>query len=175
MLAGKEWKKIYSLDTSGGLFANLEEAKKKNVNDENALLYSILYNLEAFRNKKGYFHFKLCYPELTQFPFPCNEWTQTSNPVLESEITDYQAVHITWNKDSINGTFHGIGLSPASSEYNLIDDAPEHINWWSSIGTILDVWRSSEFPGPFGNKVKRAELYVQYLPNTGEIDLLIFV
>ena len=164
-----QWKKVYSFDTSGGLFANLEEAKRKNIDNENALLYSILYNLEAYRNKQGYFHFKLCYPELTQFPFPCNEWTQTSNPVLESEITDYKAVHITWNKDSINRPFHGIGLSPASSKYNLIDDAPEQSNWWSSIGTIVGFGGSSTIPGPKDIQVKKAELFVQYLPNTGEL------
>jgi len=163
-LAGKEWKKVFSHDASGGLFANLEEAKEKNVGDENALLYSILNNLEAYRTKKGYFHFKLCYPELTDFPFPCNEWTQTSNPVLESKITDYKAIKITWNKDGINRPFHGIGLSPASKQYNLIDDAPDHINWWTSIGSLKN-WpsvSSTTIPGPHPYPVKKAELYVQY-------------
>jgi len=164
---GNEWKKVYSHDTRGGLFANLEEAKKKNVDDENALLYSILYNLEAYRTNQGYFHFKLCYPELTQFPFPCNEWTQTSNPVFESKITDYNPINIIWNKDGINQPFHGIGLSPSSKAYNLIDDAPDHVNWFSSIGTLLN-WPggSSTIPGPRDFKVKKAELYVRYLPST---------
>ena len=170
LLAGNEWKKVYSHDTSGGLFANLEEAKRKNIDDENALLYSILYNLEAYRTTQGYFHFKLCYPELTQFPFPCNEWTQTSNPVLESKITDYNAIHITWSKDGINRPFHGIGLSPNSKAYNLIDDAPDHGNWWSSIGSIRNhPAGSSTIPGPLNNEVKKAELYVQYVPSTGKI------
>ena len=166
MLAGNEWKKVYSLDTSGGVFANLEEAKEKNVYDENALLYSILFDLEAYRTKEGYFHFKLCYPELTQFPFPCNEWTQTSNPVLESKITEFKAINITWNKNSINRPFRGIGLSPVSSEQSLIDDAPNHRYSWNSIGTIVDY--KGSIPGPMKYKVKKAELFVQYLPNTGE-------
>ena len=88
---------------------------------------------------------------------------------MESKITDYNAIHITWNKDSINRPFHGIGLSPTSKAYNLIDDAPDHVNWWSSIGTILNYPRgSSTIPGPRDFKVKKAELYVKYLPSTGK-------
>ena len=51
---------MYALNTAGGLFANLEETKKKNVDDPEANLFSILYDLESMRNKDGDFHFKLC-------------------------------------------------------------------------------------------------------------------
>ena len=38
-----KWIKIYRHDISGGVFANLEEAGKKNINNENATLFSKLY------------------------------------------------------------------------------------------------------------------------------------
>ena len=48
------------------------ETKKKNIDDPEADLFSILYDLESMRNAEGVFHFKLCYPELAE-DFPCNE------------------------------------------------------------------------------------------------------
>jgi len=157
-----KWKKVFGHNFKGGFFSNLEETKKKNANDENALLFSILYNLEAYRMKKGHFHFKLCYPELTQFPNPCNEWTQTSNPVLESKITGYKAVNITWDTDSYGGPFRGLGLSPASKNCNLIDDAPDRFFFWSSIGTMSchPSWQEN-IPGPLPHRVLINALYVR--------------
>ena len=154
---------VFSHNTKGGLFSNLEETKKKNIGDKNALLFSILYDLETFRTKFGYFHFKLCYPELTDYPYPCNEWTQTSNPVVESTITGYKALNITWDKNSLNQPFHGLGLSPASKRENLIDDAPEHSWWWSSIGSIR-YHGSNTIPGPRPWKISKVILYAEYLP-----------
>ena len=61
---GLAWRKV-AHDPAGGLFANLEEAKKKNVDDENAELFSTLYDLESMRNDARVFHFKLCQPERT--------------------------------------------------------------------------------------------------------------
>ena len=57
---------MYALNTAGGLFANLDETKKKNIDDPEADLFSILYDLESMRNAEGVFHFKLCYPELAK-------------------------------------------------------------------------------------------------------------
>jgi len=152
------WKKVYSHDVDGGLFANLDEAKKKNIDDESASLFSVLYNLESMRNDDGVFHFKLCYPELSE-EFPCNEWIQSSNPVTESNVTGYSGVKLTYPKNGIRGPFQGLGLSPPSFVNNLIDDAPSHGKWWSSIGTIKAIG-SGIIPGPYGQTVKKNELYV---------------
>ena len=160
------WQKVYSHDTSGGLFANLDEAKQKNIDNEDAALFSILYNLESMRNADGVFHFKLCYPEQTKHEFPCNEWIQSSNPLLESTITGYASVNLTWTKNGINGPFQGLGLSPSSLD-NLIDDTPNDGYWFNSIGT-LTYWGSGTIPGPResgGLKVKKKDLYVQYRPS----------
>jgi len=157
------WQKVFSHNTAGGFFANLDETKKKNIDDEEALLFSTLYNLESLRNNDGAFHFKLCYPELPG-DFPCNEWIQTSNPVTETTVTGYKAVKITWNRNGINGPFQGLGLSPTSFKDNLIDAAPTHSRWWFSIGTIRP--HVGGIPGPRdgrnddGKVVKKNELYV---------------
>merc|ERR1711892_1305385 len=93
-----EWKKVYSLTNpqDAGYFGDLMEAEHKNAENESADLFSILYQLEQFRNCDGVFHFKLCYPDLVgNFNFPCNEWTQSSNPLYESLIEDFTPIKIT--------------------------------------------------------------------------------
>eukprot|EP00092_Neocalanus_flemingeri_P068675 GFUD01083998.1.p1 GENE.GFUD01083998.1~~GFUD01083998.1.p1 ORF type:complete len:279 (+),score=71.27 GFUD01083998.1:38-874(+) len=164
------WKKVFSHDTAGGLFANLDEAKQKNIDNEHAPLFSTLFNLESMRNDAEEFHFKLCYPELTDYEFPCNEWIQSSNPVTESNITGYAGIQVTWSKNSIQKPFQGLGLSPASFAVNLIDDAPDHSYWWNSIGTLKYHDGPDTIPGPVTNAgkgivVKRKELYVRYTPS----------
>ena len=156
-------KKVFSHNTAGGLFSDLNDAKKKNIDDKEADLFSILYDLESMRNEDGVFHFKLCYPDLTEYDPPCNEWLQTSNPLTASKITGYTAIAITWPKNGINKEFKGLGVSPPSKVYNLIDDAPEHANWFSSIGALRHWGGSDTIPGPYtdgGQAVKRVELYV---------------
>jgi hypothetical protein len=123
------------------------------------------------KNKDGVFHFKLCYPELTQFEFPCNEWKQTSNPVTESTITGFEGITLTF-KNSLVGPFRGLGLSPPSFGYNLIDNSPSSSYWWYSIGTLNHFGGSDTFPGPFApgsnpeyTPVKMVELSVLYTPS----------
>ena len=61
-ISDKEWIKVFSHDTSGGVFESEDDALRKNPEDPDALLYSVLDQLEKFRSKIG-FHYKLCYPE----------------------------------------------------------------------------------------------------------------
>ena len=156
--------KVFAHDPSIGLFTNLEDAKKKNIDAENAPLYSILHDLESLTSSDGFFHFKLCYPDLTQFPFPCNEWIQTSNPVVESTITGYKALNITWPYRGDLKPFGGLGLS-AQPQLNLIDDTPDspHIFWWNSIGSFSNYPQgSSTVPGPNAQFLTgKRELYLK--------------
>ena len=62
VVTGVQWRKVYAHDLDGGVFANLEEAKKKNIDDENSKLFSRLYELESMRDNDGMFHFQLCHP-----------------------------------------------------------------------------------------------------------------
>ena len=115
-----------------GTFYSLDDAKKKNVDVSEADLFSLLYDLQSMRNGEGTFHFKLCYPELASVTnnfFPCNEWIQSSNPFTEQTITGYAGITVTWNTNGIGGTFQGLGLSPPSYRYNLIDAAPDLVGF----------------------------------------------
>ena len=70
------------------------ETKKKNIDDPEADLFSILNDLESMRNAEGVFHFKLCYPELAE-DFPCNEWVQSSNPLTQQKITGFAGIRVS--------------------------------------------------------------------------------
>ena len=98
LLAGSSWAKVFYHDTSAGLFTDADDAKNKNSDYPNAPMFSILDQLEGMRDGKGRFHLKLCYPELTEFNPPCNEWIQTSNPATEETITGYEEVQLTFEK-----------------------------------------------------------------------------
>merc|ERR1712142_531360 len=156
----KAWTKIYSHDITAGPFANLEEAKKKNVDDENAKLYSKLYDLESMRDKDGVFHFKLCYPDRTEVTFRCNEWKQSSNPVTEPKVTGFEPIRLTWPLRADHQPFSG--LMSSTPDKNLIDDT-EGTPWANSIGTIQPL--QDKIPGPVGEDrniipVSRNVLYV---------------
>ena len=153
--------KVLSHDTAFGYFANLEQAKSHNAHDPEAPLYSILDQVENFR-MDGIFHIKVCYRELPPAN-PCNEWTQSSNFVEESVITDFKPIDLTWTVSGTGGVFGGLGLSPASFCCNLIDDLPDHVNWFWSIGTIAGFGKG--LPGPAFHDVRKVELYL----GTGEI------
>ena len=70
--------------------------------------------VENYR-KDGVFHIRICYDELAEDGFPCNEWTQSSNFVEETNVTDFNALDITFKQSGDGGTFGGLGLSPARS------------------------------------------------------------
>ena len=160
VVTGLHWRKVYSHDIDGGVFANLEEATKKNVDDENSKLFSRLYDLESMRDDNGLFHFKLCYPERTEEDFPCNEWEQSSNPLMDSKVTGFVGIHLTWPLRSDGKPFGGLMKSTPSQ--NLMDDDPSGY-WWNSVGTISK--HHGELPGPVATGptpiiVKKKELFL---------------
>ena len=117
------------------------------------------------RNAEEVFHFKLCYPEMAE-DFPCNEWTQSSNPLTQQTITGFAGINVTWNTNGIRGPFQGLGLSPPSFHVNLIDAAPDSPNRWYSIGPIR-YYGEKTVPGPYTSPehpVKKVELSVLYTP-----------
>ena len=159
VVTGLSWRKIYGHDIDGGVFANLEEAKKKNIENENSQLFSKLYDLESMRDDEGMFHFKLCYPERTEEDFPCNEWKQSSNPLVESTVTGFVAIKLTWPLRSDGKPFGGLMKSTPS--HNLMDDDPSN-NWWNTVGTISKF--HGKIPGPVATGptniiVKKKELF----------------
>ena len=106
------------------------------------------------RDEHGLFHFKLCYPEIDE-PFPCNEWKQSSNPVVESTVKGFVKIHMTWPQGPFNGEFGG--LMKSSPKKNLMDDEPVDFRHWNSVGAL--VLHHGKIPGPY-ILVKKSELYV---------------
>ena len=87
------WLKVFSHDTSGGLFADGTDALTKNSDNTDAKLFSVLSSLDTLRLEDGTFHLKLCYPELAEYDNPCNEWTQTSNPATDTTIQNFVPIY----------------------------------------------------------------------------------
>jgi hypothetical protein len=148
--------KVFSHDTSGGLFSSKADALRKNPGNHDEKLFSILGNLENFRLADGSFHLKMCYPELTSYNPPCNEWIQTSNPATESAITGFRAINLAFPKNSRGVAWEGLALSSASQ--TLIDESPDDPIWWWAIGAMSYHSGPDTITGPKNYKTP----YTQY-------------
>ena len=128
---------MFSHYVPGGLFTSYEDVGSKNPDNPEADLYSILNKLETYRNTEGKFHFKLCYPELTWGidEKTCNEWIQSSNPYTESNITDFEAISLAFEKDSYLGDWRGLGKTN-DGKNTIIDDTPYRYNYYYSLGAL---------------------------------------
>ena len=150
----------------------------KNIDNPTAALYSILDQLEDYRNSDGKLHFKLCYPELTWGTDgkTCNEWIQSSNPYTDTTITDFEAISLAFDRNSNLNEWRGLGKNEVVYNANTyIDDAPTAANWFCAIGERTYWPPSSEtIPGPRyitdswdnnweNSKVTKVTLYV-YAP-----------
>ena len=142
-----------------GFFGDLIEAQNKNADNETADLFSILYQLERFRTCDGVFHFKLCYPDLAgEFLTPCNEWTQSSNPIYESVVQDFKPINITF-QSAENKDFNGLSWSTRGVETCLIEDYPyTTVNRSLCIGSLSGT--DGRFTGPNKFMVEKVELFV---------------
>jgi hypothetical protein len=161
LLPGVPWQKVFSHDTSGGLFTSGADTLSKNTENPAAKLFSVLSQLNPLRLEDGSFHLKLCYPELGK----CNEWTQTTNPATSSTIENFKPIELGFPKNSYGKPFVGIGVSPPSATWTFIDDTPSQTNWWYAIGA-RSWFGSGTIPGPVdqsgkGKKVKKVELFVE--------------
>ena len=165
---------MFNHNTTGGLFSSAEDALHKNSYNPKADLYSILDQLEDFRNAEGKFHFKLCYLERIGIGGKsCNEWIQSSNPATESDITDFQAISLAFNKTGLQRGWTGLGRNTQNyvEERALIDEAPTHGYWFMAVGAF-GFWPSIKdgtIPGPWfdpsgqmvqSSAIKIVELYV---------------
>ena len=149
--------KVFSHKASVGFFPTVEDAKSYNADNPDADLFSSLDQIEKYR-KDGVFHVRICYEELYEFDFPCNEWTQSSNFVKEVNITDYEEIDITFDESGNGGNFAGLGLSPSSHSETLIDADPHGAGSFFCIGCIKG-W-GAYMPGPSAKAVQKVELYL---------------
>ena len=155
------WKKVFFHDTAGGVFTSGPDALRKNAGNANAKLFSVLNDLETLRLKDGTFHLKLCYPELSDYDNPCNEWTQTSNPATNTTIGNFRSVYLAFPMNSYGNDFGGLGVSPASSSDTLIACTPYRDNWYFAVGALRYWGGVDTIPGPFDIPVKKVELYAE--------------
>ena len=162
---GHGFVKVFSHDTGGGLFSSQEEALNKNPDNPDAELFSILDQLEDYRDHEGILHFKLCYPEISGVGGGhCNEWTQTSNPLYYSTIQGFQAIALAFPHDGNNHPWRGLGRSQA--KFSFLDDTPSDDTWWTAIGATAysapEHIKSEEdcIPGPRTHMVTKVELYI---------------
>ena len=118
-------------------------------------------DLENLRLKDGTYRFKLCYPELSDYDIPCNDWTQTSNPITDTTIQSFVPIYLAFSENSYGQAFGGLGVSPVNSESTLIDDAPDRGRWWMAIGARRFHGEVDTIPGPHTINVKKVELYVE--------------
>ena len=162
MLLGLGYTKVFSHDTSGGLFSSINEVLKSNPENPNADLFSILYRLEDFRNSEGNFQFKLCYSEIKGINGrSCNEWIQSSNPATDSIITGFKPKSLAFVKNGINQDWKGLGINLGRHLcYSLIDDTPTYWTWFSAIGAFRYWGGQNTILGP------RVEPYRSKSPST---------
>jgi hypothetical protein len=162
------WHKVFSHDTTGGMFSGAEQLNK-NPKDPGAKLFSILGDLEKFK-ADGHFHLKLCYPKMVLEEGyyiavgGCNEWIQTSNPATEKKVDGFRAIQLSFPKKAHKQPWGGLALS--SSNAALMDQSPgDNGAWWMAVGATWSDSKPPSFPGPFafgrGYMVHKVEMFVK--------------
>ena len=162
---GAVWKKVFYHNSRNGTVlwtGGDAEALSSNTADK----YSILGQLEDYRNSSGQLEFLLEYPEMTGY----NRWLQTSNPATSSPhiVTGYTPVGTpTWTTQS------WAGLARTMNSANSFIDGNTALgtgttNWYYSLGCRIS-WPTTApygIPGPNGT-VQEVELWVRIdnLPN----------
>ena len=141
--------------------------------------------MNDLKSSTAWFHLRLCYPELTGYSFPCNEWRQKTHPLLVSSL-DYSSskftkLNITFDTDGTktcdgaNGTkvnckFRGIGIN--THKYNkqtILDAAPADSQSWYSIGALKPSGNDEKqifgpYPGFTKAHISLVELYMKKAP-----------
>ena len=156
-------------DTSGGLFTDRDDALKKNTNNPDAKLFSVLNTLRRFRLDDKKYHLKLCYPELGG---RCNEWTQTTNLAKRSDIRKFNAINLAFSNN-----FTGLGVTLTSESKTFIDATPSEDTWSYAIGAFSFAGATEKIPGPVNNagnkkRVTRVELYAKQPGNAHVFDFI---
>ena len=153
---------MFSHNSSFGAFTDAEDVKLKNPFDPTAPMYSFLNNLDTLKRKEDSYQLRLCYPELTQYPFPCNEWVQSKNPLETTSGTNIDtAITITFDSNGVsNQNFKGLGTNRFGKDTRaVIDGTPTYSNWWFALG--VKQLENNKIAGPTGIWVSNVELYMK--------------
>ena len=140
---------MLSHDLDGGFFPSMQDVRSFNPDNPDANIYSILYQMENYR-ENGVFRLRICYKEITQFEFPCNEWTQSSNFLEETEVSDFEIIELAFEN------FGGLRLTPLSI-YNAVENG---LNFHYGVGNLRGYNWGIFGPGVSWYNVQKVELYI---------------
>ena len=137
------WARVFHHNNHWGAiyYASADEAKDVQEIDK----YSVLDNLESYRNTAGKYEFLLQYPDLSSTGY--NRWKQTDNPATTqgvnntTELNGYEPIQLSWETNF----WAGLALSSASTS-TLIDGSPKASTWYYAIGARDRYY--SAIPGP---------------------------
>ena len=134
---------------SAGTYLTKEEWL--HVGDPDSQNFSILKELERFRDNSGKFVFKMVFPNMQAPNF--NVWSQTSNPVTATSggVVGYAPIEIHFD------SHHWGGLERSARKTTLLDGSVHEYWWFYAIGTTLPF--AGGIPGP-SRRVDKVELYV---------------
>ena len=151
---------VFNHDATFGVFTDAEDVRLKSPFDPTAPLYSFLDNLDMLKKKEDPYHLKLCYPELTQHSFPCNEWIQSKNPLEATGGTNIDtAITITFNSNGVNQNFKGLGKNGYGKDTRaIIDGSPTSGHYWFAVG--LKELTNDKIAGPL-SWVSKVKLYMK--------------
>ena len=154
---------------------NWAEAKSVNTIDK----YSVLGDLEKYRNSSNNFEFLLQYPDLSSTEY--NRWRQTDNPATVKianagsnetayntfaggYTTDFTGGHVDWTQ-----SYWG-GLTLSTYELSFINGSVGHGNWFYAIGSANV--HAGGIPGPYSG-ISNVNLWsrIDNLSTTSSTDL----
>lgn len=153
---------VYRQDASSGLwflsFSDLGLRNGGSANPATEDIFSVLTNLENYRDNEGKFNFRLEYPNLSGGT--TYEWTQTSNPYTSAQQTVTGFTHISPGSPAANwGGLSPIGDSQPSANA-LIDGQPGLTDYYFAIGATGQFLGSNVIPATTGNTTDVVELYI---------------
>ena len=163
------WLQVFHHNTNNNTVWFKDEAEALHCNS--IYKFSILDQLEYFRNKEGNFEFLLEYPQ--DLPDEYNRWIQSDNPIMTQEVltssgksaTGYTAIHIDWTTKYWGGLLKSVA-GDSNPVRTLLDGSTNHDNWYYSIGCYNNVkndWENS-MPGPNNlatDSMNEVNLYVR--------------
>jgi hypothetical protein len=154
------WTLIFNHDIRGGYWSGLDTSSY-NRDEPNSDLYSILDQLENFREEDGKFTMKINWPDLG---LGSNVWRQSSNPVPASArgVTGYEAVDIDYTSNSWGGLEKDGALDGTNT---FLDGSVDTTTWYYSIGSKA-IW-STGLPS-YSPAAEHVQLWVKGDSYVGE-------
>ena len=150
--SSRGWELIFR--QTAGFYQSKDAWRLHNEDDPTNDNYSILENLEDYRDDDGKLHFKLVWPQSSTYTGN-QEWKQTSNPVSATSggVSGYEAIDINYTSQMWGGLEYNTGGS------SLLDGSVNHGHWYYAVGSTGS-WGAG-IPGPESPGETRVELYVK--------------